>query len=872
MEAIKTNNGADNPINLKHYKQQIKIFKTNIELGYTASEALIRSAQECAKQNPSEIIAPKQDLERLSIVVQDIRSDRIDAKVDATVGLSVTAKGQIKVGLKKAKYTPAEESKALLRLINQVKPAIVAPSISSTPEVNNIQNTVQNPQGKKLIATKTSTSSPSQRVDNSKPYRPFNNSNNPTVPVKVEVTSDKGFDWFQTVNQEAIQDTLMQFGIIFTVAGVATIAGIKATKALYKKYQAFESTLPNISNDDATRIFWENVDKMKSNYRANQEGDMLDFEQRFGNILDNNNSTDVKQLNINFLENRPKTITEQNVQPTTQAIELKPKLGQKWSRFIAGFRKQITKRTKALFQPIYERNLLHQTKKREKGVIDDLAKFAEKKEHTKQAHISRIIFNIRSLYSYLLLGTQDQYELGSKTLLQEDIQRKVEDKLRMNNFEIPFVPDLDNATEPEEIKIPESIREFSNFDIEAALILAKDNLYVARKESKYAQQAKKAVDFINQELAKHNQNAIFERIKTQCWLPENIEELNISWDREPHKQIINSEFNSVIKGENQSENYTFENYFKILNGLKSYFQGNTKIQNALNIIIEFTKDQDVLLQSQNTLRSELFSRSSTPSIENLNGKCEEEERFYDSLSKEFLNKFTNLTFSRSIYIDKNELKFKSQVEPLVEKFGNLIFGTKYPDKNQKGYNLNTLNFEVLNSLLDKIKELADDYNIPTNKHELTDNCNNFLDIDILERLIFLNNKVARKLQLSPNTLKFAQNIYEVDPDPYFNKGIPQFNCHTKTRKYPTSLMFPGVLEKEAQRQHINDVCARFGLSLWKAYNALSNPLEATEEEIFALNTATKILNDPRFKYRPFRKANQNIPQKPITIQDIYPFH
>ena len=267
------------------------------------------------------------------------------------------------------------------------------------------------------------------------------------------------------------------------------------------------------------------------------------------------------------------------------------------------------------------------------------------------------------------------------------------------------------------------------------------------------------------------------------------------------------------------------------------------------------------------MRSELFNRNNSPKVENVNGLCQEKEDEYFRASKKFLKEFEGLVFLKSTQNTKKEEEFRSSVRPLVKEIGDLIFGIDCSDKNQQGFRLNTLNFEKLNILLNTIKPLIYKYKIPTNKSEMTDYHYFYLDIDVLEELVFLNGIVERKLQLPPNTLEFAENIYEEDLDPYFEKGIPQFNAYTKTKKYPTSLMFPEVLEKEEELLHIKSLCTRFGLNLSKAYKAISNPSSATLEEKYALSNVMRILNDPQYKYRPFRKAN--VFQKPISIEELF---
>lgn len=870
MEAIKTNNGATNPINLKHYKAQIKMFNLNLESGYTPSEALIKSAEQCAKANPTEIKAPSIDLERLSTVAKDIQDECFDAKVDKIPGLSDTFKSQAKEEARKSKFqTNADKSRTLLKLIDQSKTPTVAPSISPTLEPKNVKGVNDSTKDKQPNQTKSTT--PNVVTKSNEVFGPYNNPANPTVPAiekpKQPLTTD--FDWFKNTNQKAIEDTLKQLGIILVVGGVATIAGIKATKAVHKEYQEFKSTLPdiNISEDEIRRVFWENINKIKSDYRkkkvfeAKLKGHVIareliginqnnvsnqqqeEFDSVFGQPSQPTFSSDVASFNLNLLRNRPE-VPIQEPRPLNSTVELKSKIGQKWSNFIAGFRKSFVDITSKFIKPIIEKTrnakLLVQTNAREKSVIADMAK----QNMSRKKNSQRQEFKNESVNSN-------------------------QDRIKMDKFEIPFVPQADNSSSPESILLPESMREFSNFDIQAALILTKDNLEIARKESKYSDQARKAVDFVNKQLTKHNEDEIFRKIKLKYTLPDGFEKLNIHWDRGPYKNTSKSESKNIIIEKNQCDEFTFSHYLNILDGLKLHFKNDIKIQNALDVVILFVKDQQAALDSQNRMRLELFNKKNSPAVENVNGNCQEEESSYFRLSKEFLKKYSNLSFLRSFYTDKNEVEFKLKAEPLVEKFGIIVFGTEYPDQNQKGFGLNTLDFEKLNSLLSEIKFLSRAYNIPTSKDQLSDNHRTFLDVQILDMLMESNTKVARKLQLPPNTLEFAKNIYEEDPDPFFENGIPQFNAYTKSKKYPTSLMFPNVLEKEEELLHIKSLCTRFSLNLRKAYKAVSNPSHATLEEKYALSNVMRILNDPQYKYRPFRKVNANVPQKPITIEELF---
>jgi hypothetical protein len=920
MEAIKTNNGNTNPINLKHYKTQIKIFMINIELGYTPSEALIRSVEECAKQNPSEIKAPRQDLERLSNVAQDIRGGCIDAKVDATVGLSDTAKTQAKIELRKAKYTtPAEESKAWLRLMNEGKTPMVAPSTYSTPEAkDDIQDKAQNLKTKKLVESKTSAPSPSTSLNTSGQFGPFNNPNNPSVPpeAKVESTPDKGFEWFQTLNRKAIEDTLKQLGIILTVGGVATVAGIKGSKALYKKYQAWESTLPIISEDEARKLFWENINKIKSDYRKKKnfdaklklskidqilrneeelstteigEDDMQEFDQLFGNIPDNTNSADVKQINTNLTENTPISTVELSTKSTSQPIELKPKLGERWSSFIAGFRQKFnnlkTRITHPLQAQVENKKLYDQTKAREQGVIGDMTKFAEKKDNREQAHFSKLVFNIRSLYNNLLLGTQSQYEFGSKALIEEDRKikesgnqnrQKTENKVRMENFEIPFVPETNEPT-VEAIEINENMNQFSNHDLEAALLLIQDgqkkfqHRNLTGERSRFFTQARNAVKFLNEERKKYGLNRLLNEIKKDksFAFPEILKSTGWFEDdiyRNYKKSEKESTFEEGSFFTNKYDYESFEHHLAQLKWQRKHFKTNVKIRNALDVVIQYFEEQETLVQAGNKIRQEIGRRPGQPSVQNENGKAEENKPLYYSYIKEFVN---NLEILESFLKDlpseifgefnKMYLDMGTAFGPYHKiKWGDTL-SFKLPEETE--LDLSLIDYEKFSSRLNDIKSFLIRYKVSEKNfhYKLSD----------IEFMIRNNNKINAKLKLPANRPTHVPDIFTTDQEGWNDGSKWVINVHTiHDVQYRTSLMFPGVLEAFDEKEHILKVCSRMNIDLKKAKKAYSNPSTATQQEIKALQYANSILSNPQFKYRPFRKVNENVSQKPITIEEL----
>jgi hypothetical protein len=944
MEAIKTNNGNTNPINLKHYKTQIKIFMINIELGYTPSEALIRSTEECAKQNPSEIKAPRIDLERLSIVAQDIRGNCIDAKVDATVGLSDTAKTQAKIDLRKAKYTtPAEESKAWLRLMNESKTPIVAPSIYSTPEAkDDIKDKAQKPKIRKPVDSKTSAPSPSTPLNTSGQFGPFNNPKNPSVPpeAKVESTPDKGFEWFQTLNRKAIEDTLKQLGIILTVGGVATVAGIKGSKALYKKYQAWESNLPIISEDEARRIFWENINKIKSDYRKKKnfdaklklskinqtlrdkeqlstteigEGDMQEFDQVFGNIPDNTNSTDVKQINTNLRENTLISTAELNTQSTSQPIELKPKLGERWSSFIAGFRQKFnnlkTKITHPFQAQVENKKLYDQTKAREQGVISDMAKFAEKKENKKQAHFSKLVFNIRSLYSNLLLVTQPQYELGSKALIEEDrktkesrndTRQKAENKLKMDNFEIPFVPENNGESAGEVLELPEDVNMYSNFDLEALLLITNDRYNKkAIENSPYYIQAIKAKTFLNRAIDVKGYSKVIKQLKKL--LPNKSEKMiesfaKIESNLSPMSKKIKlkTEYGTI---EYYEESYN--NAIDVLDNLKQLFHNDLQLKNALETIINHYKEVEKSLVLPNKIKKEIALRPNKPKIVNKDGEFKEGKKSY---LKYLLKLITALDenvklpgLKRANPIFYSELKhINDQILSIISNSCDLVTNPITPLFNFEQINLNKFNFDSLNIKLGELLNLVLKYKLPvqTIRHSTSDytatkfmvenNLTGYSDsfggtainIDVIFDLLEKNDYIKYIQLLPPNYVTHIENEYEEEILPFYS-GYWYFHGEkvqdrTQPVKFRTSKKFPNVLERYDEKLYIRKLCNKQGnLDLSAAERAYRNPQTATPDEHQQLIWINELINNPKWSYRPNRKQTQASIQKPITIEELF---
>jgi hypothetical protein len=842
MEAIKTNNGATNPINLKHYKQQIKMFNLNIEAGYTPTQALIKSQADCAKLNPTEIKAPGVDLERLNNVVSKIGEECTDVNIDTLQGISDVQKALIKAKVNKPdsvikKPIPAQKPIDLLKLLEeQGKLPNVAPSISPSPTIPASLDYKNSKGGQENTKNPIS--------------GPLNNPTNPTVPPRatIESTPDKGFEWFQTMNQKAIQDTLMQLGIIIAVGGVATVAGIKATKALYNKYQAWESTLPPMpSDDEARRIFWKNVDKMKSDYKdkkvkkqnfdakmqgvvvdkliknAAEESGMQDFDQVFGDIPDNTNSTDVKQININLLENRPKVAAENQPQPTPQSTELKPKLGERWSSFIAGFRQKFTNFTTKIAQPFQQvvenKKLIDQTKAREQRVIEDMGKYSLKKEHKKAGNVSKLVYNLRSMYNHLLLDTKPWFE-DNRDEAEEYIREQERNEGKTPEpapskprSRIPNI-DYENLPKIEDFLDPDEKRQFSNNDILAYLVIARREFDIFRVDTIYRGPAERALACYNKRIKKIN----LENLAKKISLKNNLSKKPMFADKPLTATCLQFGINissaSVKKrienphnyhGEEEFNIYTFERTLAVLHMLKDHYykpkfrdNKDKEMHDAAEAILNYYQSLENELIAENTMCIELNRRKSIKNeidsckrhneradsyepdeldiqynlpgpkkieifeLENVDGVCRELYTKFHSLAYKF---YQNIDFlEKTSFHDENihlpEFSLHDACKPILAKFISYKSIFDKDGKLVKKFQLNEINYDGMLDSLNGLEVLIKKSKI---KKDLNDD--DFIGLEEMYELRRMIKVIQARLKYPPNSPIHAPDIFETDVMP-----------------------------------------------------------------------------------------------------------
>jgi phage terminase Nu1 subunit (DNA packaging protein) len=842
MEAIKTNNGATNPINLKHYKQQIKMFNLNIEAGYTPTQALIKSQADCAKLNPAEIKAPRIDLERLNNMVSKIGEECTDVNIDSLQGISDVQKAFIKTEVKKPdslikKPIPAQKPIDLLKLLEaQGKLPNVAPSISPSPTI---------------LASQDSKNSKNSQENTKNPINgPFNNPSNPAIQPKatVETTPDKGFEWFQSMNQKAIEDTLKQLGILLAVGGVATVAGIKTTKALYQKYQAWESTLPHISNDETRRIFWENVDKMKSDYQekkvkkqnfdakfkgvvvdkliknATEEGDKQEFNQVIGNNPVNFNSTDVKQININLLKNRPQPSIENLSQPQTQQpTELMPKLGERWSSFIAGFRQKFTNFTTKIAQPFKQiaenKRLIDQTKTREQGVMEDMGRYSLKKEHKKAGNVSKIVYNLRSMYNHLLLEAKPWFK-DNRDEVEEYI--KVLERNEAETTETPpakprsRIPDIDyeNLPKIEDFLDPEEKRQFSNHDIQAYLVIARREFEIFRENTIYRGPAERALVCYNKRIKKMNLENLAKQLSKKNSLNKNpmfaSEPLTATW-----LQFGINIFPATVKkkienphnyhGEDEFTIYTFERTLAVLHMLRDHYykpkfrdNKDKEMHDAAEAILNYYQSLENELIAENTMCIELNRRKSIknqidsdkrhnervdnyiptefhkkinmPSpqkveifeLENVDGVCREFFKEFHSQAYKFYQKIDFL--EKTSFHDQSkhlpEFDLHDACKPILAEFMSYKTIFDKDGKLVKKFELNEINYDGMLDSLNRLEVLIKKSKVKKDKDD-----DDFIGLNEMYELRRMIKAVQARLKYPPNSPVHATDIFETDVMP-----------------------------------------------------------------------------------------------------------
>jgi hypothetical protein len=750
--------------------------------------------------------------------------------------------------------------------------------------------------------------------------------------VKTSINEARtAFNNWAVENKEDILNFL-ELSRMLAIGGVATIAGSMAVKKMYKKYQELEKTLPsNISKAIIQATFWASLNmpsgvdlsnlvmKLKLQQKSpEQEEQNPDTKKSENQTQTNQNPQTAERSQTPTPESNPNS-HQKATNPSEQVSnpkELRPSIGQQWSSFIRGFRESVvgaftlvmdkvndirrsvnnhssniktnSQANKARNQAMRQQVLIEQEEQRIKTQKEEQAQ----QEQARQEEQEQI--------------RQKQEQVKNQSVNEQKSQQS-EAKSKMDRFEIPFVPEAEDSPKTETINIPESMREFSNHDLQAALILSADNLEIARKESKYSEQAQKAADFINKELANCNQNYLLYKFKADYSLPDQYTKLGIDFTRGPHRYGIGNRKEKTIhhraKGEKNSytsiqviwerADYTFEHYLNMLKGLKTHFKKNDKMQNALDVLVAYTNDQDKVVQMQSKMRQELVRRGLAPSIENKGGKCEELDMH------SHISYFVNAHSTKKSYYSYNRLidtkVFSDLSYSLLSELSRSVCEKDtLNDKWVKTTN-DKINIERVEEILNTLKELVKVHKIPYGDVKYSNRGKSELfDMGTLDHILWFCEQIKRKLKQPADQLEYLPNEYEFDvippnsgKDPYLKPFVldgtswPQQGISNPLRievidgqrgiKYPTSLMFPEALENEAMKKHYASLFSELRVSredINSMLNALKNPNGCSEGDTKKLEWFTKILAKPDYAFRPYRKPKSNNSQKPINLVEL----
>lgn len=864
MEAIKTNNGTNNPVNLELYKTQYKIYMENIKSGYTPTEALIRSAQEAAQNNPAQIKASQTDLQRLQTVAVKIRGEQINITVDKTVGLSDTTKTKIKAELQKSiNLSPNIQNQLYKKLLAQNQTPLVAPTIGKN-DANNQKNTVLNANNKE--------------------------------------TSE--FDRFMLEHQKTIEDLLKKSGILATGV-VVSAAGIAITQKLFKKYQTFQRIKPEATNQEIRQNFSNYISRLKAdqikqkNFESKLKAHIIKRQlvnnsqsptEATGTAIEASQGTSVKAQLWSFLVNKLNPVN------TNLTNYLKDKANKSTEIL-----QSINTDSRTSIEDFVR---LQKTRIREAGVIKDINK-TQKSTKSESTNPKKLKSQDDSLTQNQIppSATVDEAQPSSQIEHLDEIKKR-ELRAKMDNFEIPFVPEVNDTHQPESIVIPEDMREYTNFDIQAALILSEDNIEITLNNSRYARIAQKAADFINNNIPLESRATIWGEIADQYSLPQLYRITEITWDRGPSRYGIGKKMAKINKYNYFLKKYiegidvyaggyanSYIDYLKFLGGLKEHFVDNHRMQNALDVLIELVKERDVVYQLRNKMKLELVRRNGTPGIHNVDGKCEELRGPFHLNVKVF----AEVHFNKSYYWPDSEFPvddrgFGDSSNRLLNSLTGIMIEKNPATGKTELRDMDKLDVNQIELILNDLKALVQAYGIPygdveSNKPETK----NIFNMRLLDSLLLTCNDIKTRLKKPANQLEFEVDEYEFDIIPegadnkhmaleqfIFDKSYPRQPIPNPLRveiingqsgiKYPTSKMFPNVLENEAERKHfvrlmdkLENHPDRFDFEA--ALRALRNPTNCSESDRQFLENITSILSKPYFAYRPYRNIDPSNPKQ-----------
>ena len=875
-EAAQINNGKTNPINQKEVKIKMSYYNNYINQGMNREAALLRATVECHVNHPEISKGNSNDFKVFLEVAQKcgitIESQKETIKNYISQGME-PQESVIKATLECIDKHP-EIKNANLEDIKVLRSVAKKCGINLEPKPNSTKTPLQTLKEQNQVPKVAPSIFPTPELQTKLPEK--SSKNNPSE-------SKPSFDQWVKDNQKSIDDFLKATGML-TIAGVATAAGLTAVHKMYKKYQQWEATLPPMMTKAEVKAnFWTNMERFKQSELAQKIKNQTQKAQRAAQRLVSPESTSSQLQSV-----------ETNINPN----ELRPGIGQKWSNFIRGFRN----RTVSVFS--LAKNKIDNARQSIVRLVD-YAK-AEAKDFA-------ILQQTRSRENGVIASMKKDLESSRAKKLQE-LNQRIKDKENRPPIIPERLPGIDYAGLPkvEDFVDPEEKRKFSNHDIQAYLLIAENEFEIFRKQTPYYEPAKTAIDYLNKQIKKddpekivnwlkrnHPVKVVYQRVMTRRGSVDYLEyakkneaehrkviqeglEYSVGWitptvNRSP---VINQKTIETLGsglGDTTYNQISFENYLIVLAGLKKYYKNKPKMLEAIDIITDYTLAQEHELVSQNVMRMELARRKDlTHDIENVNGTCEE-MKTRDSISR-FCNEFTTSHDFKATY--------KARAEEFVDKIGKVcdVLRESFYIYNEKGNSIgkipyNKVNFVKASELLDQIEIIIKHYKIKKNSEDD--------EVFGLSRISALRNaftSLQLRLKYPPNSVKHAPDIFETDVIPKNSKLTYEFDGSFGRRpssylekenggfvaKYPTSLMFPEVLENAEFVKHVKAVAARNNISL----NVLeyANEPEGVKKHFIGPKEITdfmrliKLLNDPKniyWSYRPFR-----VKKSPVTEDDL----
>jgi hypothetical protein len=680
--------------------------------------------------------------------------------------------------------------------------------------------------------------------------------------------SKQSFEQWVKDNQKSIDDFLKATGML-TIAGLATAAGLATTQQIYRKYQLWEVTLPPMTTKAEVKAhFWTNMEK----YKRSELAQKLKIQAKTA-------QTATQRL----VTPETPSLQSQPLETDANPSELQPGVGECWYSFVRGFRKKFVRLlafTKGRVQ-----SEVHSVKQLIAGVSSNTTTKVQEnldgvkstvrgvrdttlqKTETQKANTETKKANRQAQREQAQKVEAAQKQEHEKNQVTNELQKqRVQTIAKMENFEIPFVPykqhqDSENYLNrfviTKEMTTRAAVLQFTNADLEAINILQTYNQEIVASNSRFREQAQKALDFLHD-----NEHKQIDKLRLKEFI---VKEGQLS-GQETLLLTKVLDFNFANIGSNL--------LLKVFEAKRRHVTksgGNKqRLLNALETCVNFYEEIDAELGPMRQILATRQTMAKPGETANVNGKAEEMRESFCSWATGFIgqsHRISDIPLEARYNLDMLTLKNKIHFALFNYKPSSWI--GQYAVEDLKDFD--QIDFANVKLLLNDFQRLVKDYKINTQKPSDALITKKYVDLQGFNGLLANVELVVDKMKLPADEPGYSKDYCEYDQE------SNQFSCDGETvwidytLQYPQSRLFPGVLDRKREYSHIIEIAKSNRICLETVRQVLQNeiPSNVTEKQrkwyIDQYQTAIKVFNLKSNKYRYNRTSEPTYDSSPASI-------